>query len=540
MGLMMSNVKWWRARNAPWVAFMALAILLAALFFSLTWQTGDDDRYYGLALSLTRGLGYTAAYLPHAPPETITPPGHPWLLWLVMSLLGEGVWVGKLMSALFFVAACGLVFRWARREQDGQAWAAAVLAAAGMFSVYTLAMSCWFMAEMTFLLFSFAVVAHWPSPGDAFSWRRAALLGLLAGYAYLTRSVGLALLAAAGVDLLVRRRWSGLLAFGAGAALVVLPWSIRNYLVAQSPDVTLALFTQMAGAGASRYPWMRVFHDIGVAFPQYYFTDLPRVLFYNVFDGRDLLARVLTPAGAAAVRWTFLGFVTAGFLLRLRRPRLPEFYWIFYWLLISAPPFPPQGHWYVIPMLPLAALYAADAARRLLRCVGRDTRMPAFALGVSVTVLALLGGVAHAVKELPRWGRAPWDPERYRAMHNEYMDAWAGYVEAALWIGSNLPPDTAVVSRKPQHVWIMTGRQGWRYDAPDVPGTNLLDRLERVAATRPVVVMEDAFPSYEGATFSYGASRSALSRFLHDEQARFELVFQANSRVWRYRGAASR
>lgn len=525
------------------VASVTVAAFLAVLFFSTTWQTGDDARYYGLAHALLNGHGYTWSYLPDRPPENLTPPGHVLLLTLAMGVFGLHPVVGKILGSLLYIAACGLVARWAWKASGGRI-AEAGLAVCGMFTVGLMSMSTWYMAEMSFMVFSFSGLLAADQAGRDRTRLLAFIAGLLVGYAYWCRSVGLAIVAGGALFFAVRRELRLGALFVAGFVCLAAPWMIRNWIVAGSPDAYVPHFGSMTGGPDSgmNYPWMRVFGDIARAFPQYFGRDLPSALFFQLMDGKNLFARMHIEWLSPPVRYALLSLILTGWIVRLRRPQSAEFCWPSYWLLISAPPFPPQGNWYVYPMLPLAGLYLATGlttlGRMLQQVVPRGDSMARIAIGVSAVYIlatAFGAGIVHAHKEAKRRPFAPWAPERYFVYENEYYDAWARFVEAGQWIASNLPPNTLVASRQPQHIYLITGLQGWRYDLAQVPGTSLWDRLQWASKRGPVALIQDAFKAYEGATFSYGVAHWALRELFQHHEADLVEIYRTEdpvTRVW--------
>ncbi len=533
------------ARDRLLGLLLVLAALFAAGFFTLTWRTGDDARYIGLARSLLEGRGYTSAYLPHDPPETITPPAQPVMIAAAMALFGRGVLPGQLFSVAMFILSAIPVYAWARNRLGDRPLAFCV-AAMGLFAFPTLTMTSWYMVEVHFIAASFLALAladHRPfpvRPGFVFA------LGLACGYAYLIRATGLAFAAAGGLYFLARREWRFLFAFAAGFLLLAAPWMVRTYLVTGATEGYLSFQKEMVGARQG-YPWARIPGDIANAFPVYFIQALPDALFYRLTGEYGLLRKIGLGAFDPVVRWAILGLVSAGFLRRLRRPGIGELYWVFFWLLITAPPFPPQGHWYVYPLLPMAALYLVESLRLLAGMAARaQARIaaPRWAFGFAALftayslAIAATGAAVHFNKERQRWGLAPWAPERYATYQNEYMEAWGRMVEAGLWIASNLPPDTLVASRQPAHLYLITGREGWRYDLPEVPGASLHERMDLQAGRRPVVLVEDAFIRYAGASFSYGTGHWALRDLFESRPASMELIHECGppaTRVWRFR-----
>ena len=506
----------------------------------MTWLTGDDARYFGLAAALAQGDGYVTAYLPGHPPETITPPGHPFALWLIMELFGVSVLPGKLFSAAMYVAGTVCVWLWSRRVLTGERGLALCVTAMSMLTVAILTMSCWYMAEMHYIFWTFLGLLLSERWRDRSDWRFAVGLGLTAGLSYLVRSVGLAMVAAAVFHFLVQRRWRDVAACAVGAAALAVPWMVRNAVVVGAPDTYMTQFAGMAGAASGMaYPWMRIFHDIAVAFPQYFARDLPSAMFFNLMDGRNLLDLVHVGSLATPVRYGVLALIVAGFFHRARHPGVAEWYWVFYWLLICSPPFPPQGNWYVYPVLPLAALYLVDGAVVCARPFGRraqpSARVVAAICAFYVMATGLVAAGIHAWKEVPRWRYEAWAPERYCFFNNGYMEAFGRMVDAAQWVASNLPPETIVASRQPQHVHIITGLQGWRYDLAQLEGTNLWDRMNRMAAKGHVALIEDAFIGNPEATFAYGNAHWALRELFEAHSNDVVLVHETAppvTRVW--------
>lgn len=531
----------WRERYA--MAVLALAVLLVCGFFSMTWQTGDDARYIGLAQSLLDGHGFIKVYLPEKVQETITPPAQPLLIALAMKIGGRTPLPGKVLSAGLFVFGSLLIYAWAFRNLQDR-FLAFCCTVMGQFTFGILTMSCWYMVEMNYIAASFLVLwmATRKDWEDKAGW--VLLVGLASGYVYLVRATGLSFAAAGGFYFLFRRDWKNLTLFCAGFMLLAGPWMVRTYLVTGATEAYLSFQKNMVGADqVAAYPWMRIPGDIATAFPVYYVQAMPDALFYRLMGEFGILRLVGIGFIEPVVRWCLLALITLGFIKRMRRPGFLELYWIFYWLIITAPPFPPQGHWYIYPVLPIAALYLIDAVRWL---TGRIVWIPVnkIARGLIAGLMlytlatALTGAAIHAGKEHARRHMASWAPERYYTYKNEYLDAWARFVEAGMWVSSNYPPDTLIISRQPNHMYLITGHEGWRYDLPEVRGRDLFERIEIHGTNRNVVLVEDAFIAYKGASFSYGGGHWALADLFEKHAENFEQVYECGpplTRVWLYK-----
>lgn len=543
-----TKLAWTRSDTRAAVLLGLFATVLVVLFFNMTWQMGDDSRYYVLAKTLASGQGFIDERHPDHHPEILTPPAHPYALSLLIRVFGPGLRSGKVFSAVLYVMGFVMVFLALRHAASGDRRRAVCATLLAMCCIGILTMSSWVMAEMHYIFFSYLTLFLLLRRGPGFSRVFALAVGVLAAYCYQLRGVGLSMVAAVGLYALLKREWRTLPFLVAAMLAVALPWMIRNAIVVGAPDTYISHLSQMAGkSGGMAVDWARIPSDVATAFPKYFGQDLPNAFFFQMFDGRNFLDLLRVGFLAPVVRGAILALVLLGFCLRLRRFTILEVYWVCYWLIICSPPMAPQGNWYIYPVLPVAALYLFEALER----IGALASRPAGAAwprhtAAAVTVLCALyaataaagAGLVHFRKEHAVRHAHPWAAERYLRYKNEYMDACARYAEAAEWIGSHAPQDAVVASRKPQHTFLFSGRKGWRLDVPESIGaTSAWHSVELMAARHPVYMIEDAFKGYSGATFSYGAHREAVLRPLFEQHgAAFDLVHGTEApttRVWR-------
>lgn len=126
---------------------LLVAAYLTVTFFSLTWRTGDEGRYYVLARSLAEGHGYVHVENPLAPPEHITPPGYPLLLTLVINLLGPSVSAIKIMGSLFYLISVLFIYFTIRALHLKSAFRELSIMLLGICSVSLVAQSSFIMAD---------------------------------------------------------------------------------------------------------------------------------------------------------------------------------------------------------------------------------------------------------------------------------------------------------------------------------------------------------------------------------------------------------
>ncbi len=518
-----------------------IAAILSVLFYSSTWRTGDDGRYYIIGVAISEGAGLVQYENPLQPQQALTLPLYPALIAVMIRLTDNPVvWV-KITGNLLFILNCLLALRMLG-EGHRWSWPAVLGACMGLYAVGVVAIASWIMADTLFMTLIFLCLwqAQRP-PGRG----RALMVGVLAGLAYLTRPAGMAVWAAVLLPPLLRRQWRQLGLILCGLGLVVAPWFYWYFFRFQGPDPNLVLADQHARMFRGTGLWMsfpmlmatEIIRDL----PGYVFRVIPANFFYSahkVFGSGGLWRGVGIGVGLCAV---------IGFSLRVRRWNELDGFFVFTLLLIAAIPGPIYDQNYFYPVLPIFALYVFEFAGWASRQASRTWRHGRVSTAVKLTAgllfafslsLNLSAGVVHFVKENPRRPYAPWAPERYLAFGQDYYHAWAGVSAAATWIRYNTPADAVLLSRKPEQLFVMSGRQGWRSDIPrSVQCETIMEAVQRFAPDRMVLLLEDAFPT--GAMpNAYGNSRNhVLNQTVRKEPDQWQMRYEVKSpvtRVWAY------
>lgn len=239
-----SELLWPHSRRERW---LLLAILAAGLLLRLLvwrWRElyplgGDETEYFNQALTLLRGEGYRELRL-------MRPPLYPAFLAAVFQLFDSQVQRVRLVQALISTASIYLQWLLARLALDpeGQQGEVPLLAAAFVAASYTLAANATELLTETTFVFGLTLVLCLllaASPSDARAGWLAAAAGISTGLLALLRSVALPLLPLGALWLLFSRApagWQGrgrwrigpTVIFLVAAALVVVPWSARNYM----------------------------------------------------------------------------------------------------------------------------------------------------------------------------------------------------------------------------------------------------------------------------------------------------------------------
>jgi hypothetical protein len=229
-------------RVALWVKLLGwlAALTTAAIYFLrldqvVGWMM-DDAWYVLLAQSLATGQGYRLINAPTSDIFPLYPPGFPWLLSLVYRLnphFPENLWMLKTLSILAVLASGFLLYRYFFRQRRLPAPLALGIAVATclcpplvFLATSTVMSDCVFMLLLVagIVLTERLVVTEVRQRG----WLLVVALGAIAGLAFLTRSIGVALVIAIFLYLLKERMLPYALAFALMAAIVIVPWMLYS------------------------------------------------------------------------------------------------------------------------------------------------------------------------------------------------------------------------------------------------------------------------------------------------------------------------
>ncbi|MBN1484081.1 MAG: glycosyltransferase family 39 protein [Chloroflexia bacterium] len=215
-----------------------IAITLAALALRLVvthWHasyplSGDEIGFFNQARTFVQGGGF------HDMPF-MRAPLYPLFLAVILRIFGAEVTAARLVQALLSTATIPLLYLWARRRCGHSTGLIAALLGALFFP---LAVQATLLLSETLFLFLFVLgmaLLEWRA-GQTARWEPL-LGGALFGLSALTRSIGLPLVLLAALCFALAKRgnldfWTRLrpaLLVLLGAALVILPWTVRNAVV---------------------------------------------------------------------------------------------------------------------------------------------------------------------------------------------------------------------------------------------------------------------------------------------------------------------
>jgi len=427
---------------------VALHLILALLLYDPTpFVGGDNARYMILGESLRSLRGFRDLHLPGMPVHTKYPPLYPALL-AILGWFG-GLQLFKLASLALTASTVWLTYLLARRYvTEGAAVACAWLIA---LTPVLLEYSHFVLSEAPFTFFTLGAVLLLENETP----RRRRLGLLLAVLAFLTRTAGLALLAAIVLDQVLRKEWRRAVWVFAAAFVPMVGWAMFQHLAGHgtptyvSELVLVDPYLPSAGT-VSLSGWIqRLAHNAWF----YVSAGLPDALGVGGGRGMETLGAGPLLLGIAAT-----GLILTGWFREASRRSTPGLLFVaLYALMIGLWPPAWSDRRFLLPLLPVAlplgvAALAALARRSLRGSRGREA--------VAVVAALLLYGAPGLPGTLRRVPRRVACLQSFRAGKPCVDPALASFFRAARWASENLPADAIVANRKPEFFYLASHHRG--------------------------------------------------------------------------------
>jgi hypothetical protein len=480
------------ASSTWWLAGIVIAVVLALAVYLLRLDRVvglfvDDAWYALLAQALATGQGYQLINSPTPGILPSYPPLYSFLLSLAYRLspsFPNNLLLLKSVSVLAMMGVGALSYRHFRRDRQWPMWLSLVTALA-----VTLAPSLVFLAtsstmsECVYMLFQLLAVVLIETSVRADAGKRvllyAALGGAAGAAAFLTRSIGLAVIGAVAVYLLKERRWPALGAFVVAALLLAAPWLIYSRAHKTTPEQR----QEQAGMIVLPYDvqfWQRRAGDASSGTIKA--GDLPTRIWNNatmVFSNNP--ARLFTPSFYRSSKLSgeevlekgtetkllgllFSALILLGLALTIyRQPTAAEFTVLFTFLIATVWPWDPYR--FMLPLAPFAFFYLLEGLRAIhtfaQQKMETKTPRPAWTMmTVTVGLVLALYLFDHALYWRARNDPTPAEYLPWQAIFDEH--------KAALdWLREKTPEDAAIVSENPALVYLYTGRKTMAGERPE-------------------------------------------------------------------------
>jgi hypothetical protein len=445
-------------------------LIVAIVFFTVSYfavrgmaPTGagvyyDDGVYLALAQSIAEGRGYTYANLPGDIPGIKYPPVYPVVLAVASKLLPaypDNLSYLKGLNALLVGLAAALTFLCFARPQDGLArqvafGTAAVLA---FSSAQTLSLATVLLSEPLWLAITMAALLLTERERPV-----ALLVGLAAAVAFLTRSIGIALVAAILVaELLRRAAWNGarmkrtlkLAGVALGPAFAWWTWT-----AVRLPDVPSSL-AGTYGSYTSWYAGDRSWPGDLVDSLAAHWPPLVTAL-------EHLWMPDATALTANVVLTVLAGLAVLGLLQVGRRNLALALFPALYLAIVLAWPYEPDRFYYaIVPLLTMCLVEGGAEIATRIRADMPKYGIPVFAV---IACLLLFNSTQYQVRS-----------HRARSWTRFQLAPAATYRPLLEWIKENVEPDAVVASGLDPLVYWETGRRAvpnFQFLPTDYLGTN--------------------------------------------------------------------
>ena len=403
---------------------------------------GDAPSIYLVsAQSLAHGTGYRSINYPQSPPSQLYPVGYPLLLSFILRAVPFGpksILISRILtciSTLVWVAA-------ARRllAQVVSPVVAMLAALACGLTPPAFELAGVIKADLVFGAFMMVAVVIAASKSASMSNRKlvlhALLLGAIAGWTMLLRTIGFTLVFGIALDFISRRRWSQLLCFIGGATLVVAPWTLWcffNYGGTFHSYVSENIIT-----------WQTPFHHFWAlasnTAPAIAFAPIESHAWW-IISHHLHLSRIAIPFGLLLTFLVIIGWIE----LFLRRHVVS---------LVLAPYMVVVLCWwfeatrFIVPVLPLLVYCASVGAKRLIA----QRLQQRAKIGLIAAFACVVGGVLSDVSRL----HSIWQYGHFGGA--EAARNWTDMRSGLAWISNNTPAGAMIYSSYPAGVFLFTGR----------------------------------------------------------------------------------
>ena len=433
-------------------------MVLSVLLFDPKPATfGDNATYLILGKSLAGGTGYRDLSLPDAPVHTQYPPGFPLMLAGITLLFGGvNVLASKLFVVLTGIGAMFFIYRLCELTFPKTAWPVMALFASVPALVEN---NHWVLSEMPFLLVTMAalycLVLADQRPRTTAARLRMVACGLAVAAGFI-RTAGLAVVLGLLLFFVVRRRYRDLILLLLLFAATAVPWQLCNTRAGHSQPYLVQLL--------AKHPYFLDQGPAGIG-------DWALRVWQNL---RDYVGRVI-PRMLCPVRndsWfevvsgiILFPFVAIGFMLGFRKssPAAPvrRFGALQSCALFAGPlmlcwPRIWLSERFLLPFLPLVVIFLFSG----MEWVGAKLRWrllaPAF---VGLMVLANTVQMASLARKAVTDNIGYLRGDRYSG----YAIDWRRYFESIEWIKAHTPVTAVVMARKPEFVYLLSGRRSFCY-----------------------------------------------------------------------------
>ena len=433
-----------------------VALLIPSAWFAWTnrdmpqfGRAHDDAIYVVAAKSLADGHGYRIQSLPGAPYETKYPPLLVWILalaWKIDPQFPQNLSVVTAMQWAAIPLFLWLSLVWFRRAglSPVERWGATAWLAV---SPYTVVMAAGIFTEALFAAFLLAsLIAFDQARLRDRGWPWAALAGLCASLAYLTRTAGVVALVSGPVIFLLWKKRREAFAFVATMAPAVIGWMVWVKLHHTAATDLVSLYNT---------------DYIGFFVYEIHLRDLGTVVWTNFGHLLYEMAALVFPEENGSFFWQLIRVTTAAAILtglfrRRKDPALQPYLALAALTMLELVVwhYPPNLR-LMYPLVPLFAVGALEEGKHFVVLLRTTFRRPETSQRIAGWVV---GALAGALVLSALWMQGSMTFGTLPNMRADNVRVRGENLAAYAWIKKNLPADATVLSINPA-LYLYTGRR---------------------------------------------------------------------------------
>jgi hypothetical protein len=482
-------------------------ILVLAFIFSYSYiydkkvdKGGDSASYYMLGKAIAQGDGYSSISNPTKPPANHYPPGYPAIVGAVMKIFSDKMSTVILANGIMFLISVILLFElfFLLTANRNMAFVSSLLL---LVNYHLLRYSTMMMSEIPFTLFSALALIFFiknmederPFYKSPFFYSAVVMLT----WSYYIRSAGIALVGAVILYLLINKKWSLIVAYGAGFVALALPWFIRGQNLGGNPYIKALTLVNYYKPDEGYMDFSALVTRFLNNVTRYFTKEIRDGLFPSLVE-MDYQKEATTGDWVFGIiiltlvfyglfklpkyRWIILSYVAASFGIFFLWPD------VWYGTRFELP---------VIPFLMLGVIYGLWELIYLISAkMSLNKRLNP--LWFAVAILVFIPGVKRAHID---------SKKKYETNFNDYF-------EIAKWMKENVKEEVTVACRKPDLFYLFSGKYvcNYKYTEDD---KDLLEDLKKKEVS--YVVVEN---------LGFGSTGRYLVPAIQKNESKFKIVQQ--------------
>lgn len=462
----------------PLSAVLLIYTILSILLFDPKLFTGGDNAVYIiLGESIASGKGYKNIYLPEASAHTQYPPGFPLLLAIFISMFGKNILILKFV--IFLTAAGALIFMdkiATKIVKENSNWLLFFYISIPILIVY----NHWILSEMPFLFFSLGSIYFFMKSQENNKFWLFILSSFFAIATFFFRTAGISLIASFLLHLFLNKKYKYLLIFLILFLLFFIPWQIRNSIIPSSGGYLDQLL--------AKNPYQLELGRIG-------FVEMLQRIWENfIFYTFTIIPATILPILKIEIILVFTGilllfFVVVGFINRSKGFALIDLYFIMSIVVLFIWPKVWSSARFFLPVIPLFLIYMFSGIIWMQKKLKLKYLLPAI---IGITIFLNLFNIIPQIKTSIVNNLAYIKGNHYAG----YPVDWQRYFEMIKWLDKNIPDDKVIISRKPEFIYLLSGRKSFCY-----PFTSDADKIKSVIQKGDYILLDRFY--WTGTTVRY-------------------------------------